>query len=652
MEERKYAPNYKLRRARELKGWTQRDVADHIDLPDARTLRRWECGDSVPSLRYRAKLCEIFEMSSEELGLIVEPSTHLLEKSEMLLETVHASEMATETPFTLQALHTLEQTVSTPNYWNRQRLLKKVFAFWIKDILEPSFAHTPRLALTLQAQLHVVLNPWHHVVQPERQISPLAPETTLLDVYDDACGELLLLGETGSGKTILLLELARKLLQRAFEQNVHPIPVIFTLASWEEKRLPIADWLVEELCAKYQVPQRIALEWVKNDHILPLVDSFDAVSPPLRKYCLQEINAYRQIHGLTPFVLCSQKEAYCDLMETVMLQQAVCIQALSLQQIDEYFVKLAEPLDILRCALQDDEELLQFVRTPRILHLLVAACQGQSLEKLTSLASAEERRKHVLATYVEYALSMQNVASTYSIKQSIYWLTYLARQMKSRCQREIRLEHLHIDWLQPFWQTIFACLQVIVLTGAFLLCMVPVLNHGAFGIITLQSRSSDVWLLFLGCLSFWWTNMLAGFVCRALENHLLIKIKQGARSSRYIALRDGSVAAALYGGLLVLMSTILSQFSLPLGNELPGYFVLSLAVGAMIGLKKTCAGWMRHRLLRGILWLRGYAPWNYSNFLDYAAEHVLLCRVGEGYSFPHHLLLDYFASRAPDTFNP
>jgi hypothetical protein len=36
-------------------------------------------------------------------------------------------------------------------------------------------------------------------------------------------------------------------------------------------------------------------------------------------------------------------------------------------------------------------------------------------------------------------------------------------------------------------------------------------------------------------------------------------------------------------------------------------------------------------------------PHDYVQFLDFAAEHVLLQRVGGGYRFIHALLLDYFA---------
>ncbi|HET8845801.1 MAG TPA: helix-turn-helix transcriptional regulator [Ktedonobacteraceae bacterium] len=72
MKDKMYLQNHRLKRTRELRGWTQQEVANHIDLPDARTLRRWENGESFPSLRYRAKLCEIFQQSPENLGLILE----------------------------------------------------------------------------------------------------------------------------------------------------------------------------------------------------------------------------------------------------------------------------------------------------------------------------------------------------------------------------------------------------------------------------------------------------------------------------------------------------------------------------------------------------------------------------------------------------
>ncbi len=53
---------------------------------------------------------------------------------------------------------------------------------------------------------------------------------------------------------------------------------------------------------------------------------------------------------------------------------------------------------------------------------------------------------------------------------------------------------------------------------------------------------------------------------------------------------------------------------------------------------------LRHSVLRLLLWRAGSIPWNYPRFLDFAAEHILLRKVGGGYIFVHRLLLEYFAS--------
>src|SRR5579884_2348515 len=68
--EKKVVPNQKLREARLQRGWTQRDVADQIGLPDTRTAGRWEHGISFPSPHYRRELSRVFGKSLEELGLL------------------------------------------------------------------------------------------------------------------------------------------------------------------------------------------------------------------------------------------------------------------------------------------------------------------------------------------------------------------------------------------------------------------------------------------------------------------------------------------------------------------------------------------------------------------------------------------------------
>ena len=62
-------PNTLLRAARERRGWSQAALADLVGATEL-TVGRWERGERSPQLIYRAKLCELFGMTAEELGLV------------------------------------------------------------------------------------------------------------------------------------------------------------------------------------------------------------------------------------------------------------------------------------------------------------------------------------------------------------------------------------------------------------------------------------------------------------------------------------------------------------------------------------------------------------------------------------------------------
>ena len=71
------------------------------------------------------------------------------------------------------------------------------------------------------------------------------------------------------------MELARDLLDRAAVDATQPIPVVFPLSTWAESRRPLAEWLVEELYQRYDIPRKIGQPWVEADQILPLLDGLD-----------------------------------------------------------------------------------------------------------------------------------------------------------------------------------------------------------------------------------------------------------------------------------------------------------------------------------------------------------------------------------------
>src|ERR1700692_2614443 len=75
------APNQHLKAERELRGWSQKYVAEQLGA-DHYYLSRWERGTASPSPYYRQKLCVLFGKNAQELGLLPQESTESAEEAE------------------------------------------------------------------------------------------------------------------------------------------------------------------------------------------------------------------------------------------------------------------------------------------------------------------------------------------------------------------------------------------------------------------------------------------------------------------------------------------------------------------------------------------------------------------------------------------
>ncbi len=88
-------PNLHLKEARELRGWSQKYVAEQIGA-DRYYLSRWEHGTASPSPFYRQKLCALFNKNAQELGLVPQK----VSRSALALPDLP---QASQTPITLPA---------------------------------------------------------------------------------------------------------------------------------------------------------------------------------------------------------------------------------------------------------------------------------------------------------------------------------------------------------------------------------------------------------------------------------------------------------------------------------------------------------------------------------------------------------------------
>ncbi len=70
----KMFPNERLRQERQRRGWSRQYVAEQIGVADPKTIGRWERGVAFPSSYFLQRLCGLFGMLAQDLGLF--PGEH------------------------------------------------------------------------------------------------------------------------------------------------------------------------------------------------------------------------------------------------------------------------------------------------------------------------------------------------------------------------------------------------------------------------------------------------------------------------------------------------------------------------------------------------------------------------------------------------
>ena len=124
-------------------------------------------------------------------------------------------------------------------------MLGHVENFWVKGILEKSLYGAALLDLGIKEDPDAVKTyPW--AIKREATKETLPAGTSMLEIFQEiGMGRsLLILGAPGAGKTTMLLELTRQLIECARQDVTEPIPVVFNLSSWTEK-LSLAEWLAK-----------------------------------------------------------------------------------------------------------------------------------------------------------------------------------------------------------------------------------------------------------------------------------------------------------------------------------------------------------------------------------------------------------------------
>src|SRR5450755_1056572 len=278
---------------------------------------------------------------------------------------------------------------------------------------------------------------------------PLPAGTGILEAFDLAEHELLILGEPGAGKSTFLLSLAEQLLARAEADPSYPLPLLLPLASWAEKRSPLQPWITEQLRQIYGLPVSLGEHWQERDQLLPLLDGLDEMEPSARISCIEAINAYHLERPAVPLVVCSRLAdyEYASAKRRLVLGRAIVVQPLSVAQADTVLAEGGPPFSALRTAFQNHPTLQELASTPLMLSILMLTYRQMPLGDLP--AEESQLNQQIWQDYVRHMVQSRGNTARYPLATTQRWLGWLAREMRQRNQSLFSIRHLQADWLPP-----------------------------------------------------------------------------------------------------------------------------------------------------------------------------------------------------------
>ncbi|WP_235498098.1 NACHT domain-containing protein [Frankia sp. R43] len=188
---------------------------------------------------------------------------------------------------------------------------------------------SPPLAVSWRPVNPSLVQPWTYLQQlagdgagwPTTTATAAGPQDLagsgpqILTTYDRTpCGRLVVLGEPGAGKTVLLLRLVLDLLAR--RQDGEPVPLLVPLASWNPDGQNLNDWLESQILRTYPDltgsisagGKSRARALLDDGLIVPILDGLDEIRGGSRAQALVKINATLGNH--TGMVLSSRVKAF------------------------------------------------------------------------------------------------------------------------------------------------------------------------------------------------------------------------------------------------------------------------------------------------------------------------------------------------------
>jgi DNA polymerase III delta prime subunit len=448
---------------------------------------------------------------------------------------------------------------------------------------------------------------------------PLSNEAKIIDAFDDPKidGKLLILGDADSGKTVLLLELAKELLARAESDSSQPIPILLNLSSWKDKkktysykiRKPPTDffdrrmklgilnfseyaqqlliwWIVEELSLNYGIQQELAKLWIYQRKLVFLFDNLHELDVESRADFIQATNHILEGEYKPQYLVVCDHTVRDYSYTRIELNAVIYLQPPTEAQVYQYLGDVKR-IDLQQLVLQDSN-FWEFAKSLPSLNMMVWA------DKLSTPAwqachTQDARYQYLVDRYIESRLVTSSAdfagvsGKEMNTENVQHCLSLLAKDMTQQDQKWFLANTLlQPSWLQTRFQKWVYHSVLGVILGFVFGMIFGIVNGLGAGLVSAFSEKLW-WTPLVGLLGGLWDGLVIGLIAS-----LIVGLVAGINVLWFFGLVSGliMIAGMIFFAKLKLLLEMIEELIIEQFGGNMTIFLFVLVFGLFWGMTK------------------------------------------------------------------